>query len=254
MLLRCFELIDGRTDRTPVNLPSGQQLFIADLPEGAVREAVVNGYMHREYRVSEAVQVEHSSTRLAVTSPGDFMPGISADNLLIVSPRSRNPALAAAMRRLGLAEDAGVGIDRMYAEMARVGHGPPSFTSDRHRVAVTLLGGAPNTAVTRFVSSLPTEWRANPDPLMVMLALLGQRTVTAARLATVLQKAEDEVEVILQHLSGHNGFIERTRASVTHRAGVYRLRGDVVAALGMAVTYRRRGADDIDPQGHRHRA
>jgi hypothetical protein len=89
--------------------------------------------------------------------------------------------------------------------MARVGHGPPTFSSDRHRVTVTLLGGAPNTAVTRFDSSLPTEWRANPDPLMVMLALLGQRTVTAARLATVLQKVEDEVEVILQHLSGHNG-------------------------------------------------
>ena len=201
-----------------MNLPSGQQLFIADLPEGAVREAVVNGYMHREYRVSEAVQVEHSSTRLAMASPGDFMPGISADNLLIVSPRSRNPALAAAMRRLGLAEDAGVGIDRMYAEMARVGHGPPSFTSDRHRVTVTLLGGAPNTAVTRFVSSLPTEWRANPDPLMVMLALLGQRTVTAARLATVLQKAEDEVG---SHPAAPERaqWVHRTDASLGHPSG-----------------------------------
>lgn len=246
VLLRCFELIENRTARTPINLPSGQQLFIADLPEAAVREAVVNACMHRDYRSTAAIQVEHSSTRLAVTSPGDFVPGVTAENLLTVSPRSRNASLAAAMRRLGLAEDAGVGVDRMYAEMARVGHRPPAFASDQFYVTATLLGGAPNSAVTRFVNTLPEQWRTNPDPLLVMLTLLSQRTVTAAALAPVLQKGEAEVEVTLQLLAGSEGFIERTRGSATHRVGVYRLRAAAVAALGSAVIYRRRGEDDTD--------
>jgi len=36
-----FDLIDARLDRTSVNLPGGQQLQLADLPEAAVREAIV---------------------------------------------------------------------------------------------------------------------------------------------------------------------------------------------------------------------
>lgn len=245
-LLRCLELIDTRTDRTPVNVRSGQQLFIADLPEAAVREAVVNACMHRDYRSPAAVQVEHSPTRIAVTSPGDFMLGLTAENLLTANPRSRNPALAAAMRRLGLAEDAGVGVDRMYVEMARFGHSPPTFASDRYGVTTTLLGGAPSTTVTRFVVAWPDSWRSNPDPLLVMLALLAHRTVTAAALAPALQKPDAEVELILRQLAAPDGFIERTRGSATHRTGVYRLRADAVAALGTAVLYRRRVEDDTD--------
>ena len=246
VVLRCLELIDSRTDRTPINVASGQQLFIADLPEAAVREAVVNACMHRDYHAGAPVQVEHSPTRIAVTSPGDFVPGVTAENLLTVNSRSRNAALTALMRRLGLAEDAGVGVDRMYAEMVGVGHHPPTFSSSRDYVTATLLGGAPNTSVTRFVTTLPEQWRTNPDPLLVLLTLLGQRTVTAAAIAPLLQKGLDESEVILQLLAGSDGFIERTRGSATHRLGVYRLRAEAIATLGTAVAYRRRGEDDTD--------
>lgn len=246
VLLRCLELIDNRTDRTPINLPTGQQLFIADLPDIAVREAVVNAFVHRDYQASGPVQVEHSPTRLAVTSPGGFVLGVTPQNVLTVSSRSRNLSLSTAVRHLGLAEAAGIGIDRMYAEMARVGHQPPRFESDRFRVTVTLDGGAPDSAVTRFVSTLADQWRTNPDALLVMLTLLTHRTVTAAGMAQTLQKDEPEVEVVLQHLAASGGFIERTRGSATHRAGVYRLRGAAIAGLGPAVTYRRRVEDDTD--------
>lgn len=245
-LLRCLELIDNRADRTPISLPNGQQLFIADLPEVAVREAVVNAFMHRDYQASGPVQVEHATTRLAVTSPGAFVLGVTPENVLTVSSRSRNVSLSTVIRHLGLAETAGVGVDRMYAEMARVGHQPPRFESDRFRVTVILDGGAPNSAVTRFANTLPDQWRTNPDALLVMLTLLNHRTVTAAGMAPLLQKDDPEVEVVLRQLAGVDGFVERTRGSATHRAGVYRLRGGAVAALGAAVTYRRRVEDDTD--------
>lgn len=246
-ILRCFELIDTRMDRTPVNLPSGQQLFIADLPDLAVREAIINAFMHRDYQAGGLVQIEHSTTRLAVTSPGGFVLGVNPANILTVTSRSRNPSLSNAIRHLGLAEAAGVGVDRMYAEMAKVGHEPPSFESDNFRVTVTLNGGAPNTAVTRFVGTLPPERRSDPDTLLVMLALLRKRTVTAKEMAPTLQKEPAEVEIILQHLAGPDiGFIERTRESANLRVGVYRLLDHAIADLGTAVTYRRRVGDDID--------
>lgn len=79
-----------------------------------------------------------------------------------------------------------------------------------------------------------------------MLTLLSQRTLTAAVMAPVLQKGEDEIEVKLPLLASSDGFIERTRGSATHRVGVHRLRAAAVGALGTAVIYRRRGEDDTD--------
>ena len=230
-----------------MNLPTGQQLFIADLPDLAVREAVVNAFVHRDYQAAGAVQIEHSSTRLAVTSPGSFVLGVSPENILTISSRPRNPALAGVIRQLGLAETAGVGVDRMYAEMVKVGHRPPVFAGDRYRVTVTLNGGAPNTAVARFAATLPEDRRSDPDTLLVMLALLGKRTVTAAELASTLQKDDDEVDGILLELSTPSvGFIERTRESAHSRAGTYRLRDNAIAQLGATVSYRRRVSDDTD--------
>lgn len=244
---RVLELVEARTDRTPIHLPNGQQLFVADLPDIAVREAVVNAVMHREYRVAAPVQIEHSDTRLAVTSPGDFVLGVTPQNILTTSSRTRNPSLANAVRALGLAEAAGVGVDRMYAAMTAVGHRPPVFSTDGVRVTATLHGGAPNAQLTRFVASMPADRREDPDTLLVLITLLQSRTVTAARLGPLLQKDADEVETTLRHLAADDpGLLERTRGSATHRTGTYRLRGPVVAALGPAVTYHQRAGDETD--------
>lgn len=49
---RVLELIAARIDRTPISLPSGQQVHLADLPEGPVREALANAVAHRRLAVA----------------------------------------------------------------------------------------------------------------------------------------------------------------------------------------------------------
>jgi ATP-dependent DNA helicase RecG len=203
--------------------------------------------MHSDYRRPDAVHVEHTATRLVVTSPGPFVTGVTVNNVLTTSPRSRNPLLAGAIRMLGLAETAGAGVDRMYAEMARLGHQPPTFTADADHVRVTLLGGAPNTFVARFVSTLPVEESEDADTMLTLLTLLGRRTVTATVMAPLLQKPEPEAQAVLDRLSSEAvRLLERTRESAQRRQPVYRLREHAVAALGPAVTYRRRTIDEYD--------
>jgi len=244
---RTFDLIEARLDRTPVNLPGGQQLQLADLPEAAVREAVINAVMHRDYRRLGAVQVEHTATRLVVTSPGPFVSGVTVNNVLTTSSRSRNPLLSGAVRTLGLAETAGTGVDRMYAEMARIGHQPPSFIADLGQVRVTLLGGAPNTYVARFVATLPRDEAEDADTMLTLLTLLTRRTLTLELMAPFLQKPEAEVLAVLDRLASEPvGLLERTRESTRRARPVYRLREHVVAALGPALAYRRRTADEYD--------
>ena len=247
VILRVLEMVDLRTERTPILLTTGQQLFIADLPDVAVREAVVNAFMHRDYQASGTIQVEHADTRLGVTSPGDFVVGVTPANVLTVSSLTRNPVLADTIRSLALAEEAGVGVDRMYAAMTEVGHRPPVFETDGARVTVSLHGGAPNTWVTRYVATLPVERQRDPDTLLVLMALLKSRTVAAEGVAPVLQKDVDEVETVLRRLTAPDiAMVEQTRNTMSHRRGTFRLRGEVIAALGPAVAYRIRARDDTD--------
>ncbi|MDF1488082.1 ATP-binding protein [Tessaracoccus caeni] len=245
---RVFNLIDVRLERTPVTIGKGQQLHVADLPEAAVREAVVNALMHRDYFSHEPVAVEHAVTQLRATSPGGFPPGVSIHNVLTTSSRTRNANLAGAMRMLGLAETAGSGVDKMYAEMTRIGHEPPRYAADTSRVQVTLLGGSPNTLLTRFTATLPTEESTDADTMLVLLTLLTHRTVDAAELTPVLQKPEiEETQSVLARLSGERlHLLEPTRESARRAHPRYRLREEALTALGSAVTYRRRTTDQID--------
>ena len=246
-LRRVFDMIDGRLDRTSVNLPGGQQLQVADLPFAAVREAVVNAVMHRDYRIPDRTVVDHAPTRLAVTSPGAFVTGVTAQNILTTSSRTRNPQLAIAIRTVGLAETAGTGVDRMYAEMARLGHQPPSFDSDQSSVRVTLLGGAPNSHLARFVATLPQHDADDADTMIVLLTLLTRAKVTAGGIAKLLQRSVDETQSVLDRLSVPPvELVERTRQSIRWTHPEYRLREHAVSALGAVLTYRRRTADESD--------
>lgn len=244
---RAFNLISARLDRTPVNLPGGQQLQVADLPEAAVREAVVNAVMHRDHRRLGAVFIDHTATRLSVTSPGPFVTGVTVDNILTTSSRSRNPLLSTAIRTLGLAETAGTGVDRMYAEMARLGHQVPRFEADVDQVRVTLLGGAPNAYLTRFAATLPPDESEDADTMLVLLSLLTQRTVAAPSMSPLLQKPESEAASVLDRLSTEPvALLERTRQTAHRSTPVYRLREHAIAALGPALAYRRRTQDEYD--------
>lgn len=244
---RVFELISARLDSTSVNVGPLVQVQVADLPESAVREAVVNAVMHRDYRDTARVIVEHTATRLAVTSPGPFVSGVTTSNLLTTASRSRNPRLAEAIRKLGLAETAGTGVDRMYAAMARLGHQPPQFESDGATVRVVLSGGAPNQYVARFVATLPAESAEDADTMLILLSLLQARTVTAVRLSPALQKSAAEVQSVLDRLaSPPYELVEPTRESARRAQPTYRLRESPLAALGPAVAYRRRTIDSAD--------
>jgi ATP-dependent DNA helicase RecG len=246
-LVRTLELISARLDTTPVNLPGGQQVQLADLPEPAIREAVANAVIHRDYQMSGSVRVDHAPTRLTVASPGPLVQGVTLSNILTTSSRPRNARLAAAVRTLGLAEEAGVGVDRMYREMVRVGHVPPMFEETADQVQVTLIGGAPNTHLTRFVATLPQAEADDADAMLILYTLLTKRVVSASQLAPLLQKGLEEVEFVLRRLATEpSPMLEPTRETARRHHPNYRLREHVITALGPAVTYRRRTTDEYD--------
>lgn len=90
------------------------RIAIPNIDKRAFREALVNAFCHRDYSVLGRVRVQIENEGLTITNPGGFIEGITIDNLLYAEPQGRNPVLANALKRIGLAERTGRGIDRIF--------------------------------------------------------------------------------------------------------------------------------------------
>ncbi len=64
---------------------------------------------------------------LVISNPGGLVRGVSIANLLTAPPRSRNRVLADALKRIGLAERTGRGIDRIFEGLLEAGRPAPSY-------------------------------------------------------------------------------------------------------------------------------
>jgi ATP-dependent DNA helicase RecG len=244
---RAMALIQARRNVTPLNLPDGQQIQIEDFPTLAAREALANAVIHRDYHLHASVNVIHSPEFLVVTSPGPLVSGVTPDNILTHPSKPRNPCLMNAARVLGLAEEIGRGVDRMYREMISSGRDIPQIESFHDHVRVSLVGGRANTQIARFVAQLPEQERDDTDAMLTLFRLCSVRTVSANDIAPLLQKNPAEAEVALRRLASDAiGILEPTRQSARRAHPTYRLRGDVLKALGPAVPYQRRTVDEID--------
>jgi len=84
-------------------------------PELAVRELVANALIHQDFFVTGAGPVvELFADRFEVTNTGE--PLVAADRLVDAPPRSRSEALASLMRRMGICEERGSGVDKVVSQ------------------------------------------------------------------------------------------------------------------------------------------
>ena len=85
-------------------------------PELAVRELVANAMIHQDFSISgTGPMIEIFADRMEITNPGE--PLIAPERFLDLPPRSRNERLAALMRRFGICEERGSGIDKVVFEV-----------------------------------------------------------------------------------------------------------------------------------------
>lgn len=245
--VRTMELIGARQSLTPVTLPNGQQIHIENFPSLAVREAISNALTHRDYHLTAPISIEHAPEVFIATSPGPLVAGVTPSNILTVPSRPRNRILARAARTLGLAEETGRGVDRMYREMIRSGRPIPNISSDYDAVRVVLVGDAPDTNIARFVAGLPEQERDDTDTMLILFRLCTARTITPVQAAPLLQKTLAETQAVLLRLSSDPiGLLERTRQSMQRTNASYRLRGGPLKSLGSAVAYNRPSTTETD--------
>ncbi len=187
---------------TTAVLPSGfAEQRVSQVPRRAVREAILNGLIHRDWNTIEQTSVLWivADATLIVRSPGGFTGGISTENLLSAR-HSRYPALADLFRALKLVDKQGVGIDRMYTSMITLGHRPPYIIEDRGPAVIcTLAGGAPVAPVVELVAAIqPAPRRSDVRIAVVLHELLYKPFVTLNDVQRILQADETSARTALR--------------------------------------------------------
>ena len=169
----------------------------------AFREGFVNALVHRDYFRTGAVQVQLQNNSMVISSPGGFPEGVSQDNILTVAPTPRNRILAEAVKRIGLAERTGRGVDKIYRAMLRSGHEMPDYSDSNATSVVLRLNSA--ELDEQFIRMLVTEEQnmnqmMPVDALIVLSSLKSERRMSLADLARRIQKREIDARNIVEWL------------------------------------------------------
>lgn len=130
------------------------RISIPDFNKRAFREALVNAFSHRDYSKMGRVRIAINDDGITIANPGGFIEGVSIKNLLTAEPHGRNPQLADALKRIGLAEKTGRGIDRIYEGSLLYGNPLPDYSNSTPvTVSLFIPRSKPDPQIAKLVSS-----------------------------------------------------------------------------------------------------
>lgn len=86
-----------------------------DYPEEAIREALLNAIVHRDYGFSGSIIINMNDKEIEFISIGGLIPGLMPDDIRSGISQPRNKNLAEIFHRLHLIESYGTGIRKIYS-------------------------------------------------------------------------------------------------------------------------------------------
>lgn len=100
-------------NKTQATFSGLNRLDKKDYPEAAIREALLNSIVHRDYSFSGSNLINIYENRMEFVSLGGLVPGLELESIFLGVSQSRNPNLAAVFYRMTLIESYGTGIGKI---------------------------------------------------------------------------------------------------------------------------------------------
>lgn len=120
--------------KTIIDPDTGKRIDRTEYPMKAVREAILNALIHRDYSIHTEgmpIQLLLFEDRFEVRNPGGLYGRLRIDQLGKVQPDTRNPVLAVAMEELDETENRYTGIPTIRSELKQSNLPEPEFTEER---------------------------------------------------------------------------------------------------------------------------
>ncbi|MCY4470285.1 MAG: putative DNA binding domain-containing protein [Thiotrichales bacterium] len=187
---QCEALLEAHTGLTTVPVDGFRDLEVPDVGRWTAREAILNAVCHRDWFVNQSVLVSLHPDRLEIESPGGFVGGVNAENVMRHPPVRRNPLLANVLQTIGLVNRAGLGVDRLHEESLRAGKRPPRYEADSAYVRLIL----PTRTDPAFAAFVAGERESGAelalDDLLLLEALTRNPDIDRWTAAACLRIAE----------------------------------------------------------------
>ena len=206
-----------------------------------------DAFGHRDYSVLGGVRLLIDDEGFSITNPGGFVEGITVKNLLTAEPGGRNPCLMDALKRVGLAERTGRGVDRIYQGSLAYGRPLPDYSeSNARQVRLFIARSEPDESFVRLIveERERTGRQMSLQALLVLDCLKRLRRASATALEGEIDLQPSRLRQTLEQLT-EAGLVE---ASGQGRARTYMLGSRVYGAARKSMEYVRQ--TDIDRLRH----
>lgn len=179
------------------------------IPREVLREALANALAHRSYEATgTAVRVDLRDDSVTIISPGGLPEPVTIDNIR-ETQAARNHQVITVLRRLGLAEDAGMGVDIMIDRMQQELLDPPKFTDTGKSVEVVLPIRSPVTPEERaWIREVESRGLTEPTDRIVLVHAARGVELTNTRVRELLNVDHLKARETLQRLKDQS-FLEQ---------------------------------------------
>ncbi len=184
-----------------------------DYPEVAVREALLNSLVHRDYSFRASTLISIYGDRIEFVSIGGLLPGLELDDLMMGVSICRNPHLANVFYRLQLIEAYGTGMKKIMGAYADAPV-QPKITTTNNAFKIIL----PNVNVVPKVAETPNEIEkaavpaSEPNEEKVLQFLKEHAMITRKETQALLEVSQSTAGRILKAMVD-NGQIKQLGGS-----------------------------------------
>ncbi|PKP57961.1 MAG: hypothetical protein CVT89_03635 [Candidatus Altiarchaeales archaeon HGW-Altiarchaeales-2] len=174
-----FELIDKTEKFFLENMKTAawakgfRTVHKTEYPIEALKEAVINALVHRDYYERENILIRMFDDRVEIISPGELLRPLTIKDLekLNYKPKSRNKTLVDVLMRSELMDKRGTGILRIKSAMQGWGLSPPAFNEDSGYFVIKFTGPYQGTII-----KIPEELNERQKKTIEYLKINGKIT------------------------------------------------------------------------------
>ena len=169
--------------RTIIDPETGKRCDRTDYPMNAVREAILNALVHRDYSIHTEgmpIQLTIYSDRLEITNPGGLYGRLTLDTLGKVQPDTRNPVIAIALEVMDITENRYSGIPTIRRELKEYGLPDAQFRNERGEFSVCFYLPTENSVTGNDDNKNVIAFCRTPRTRKEIAEYLGLRSVTYA--------------------------------------------------------------------------
>lgn len=155
------------------------------IPLGILREVIINALVHSDYSQRGApIRVVFLDDRIEVESMGILLPGLTVEDIKQGVSRIRNPVIARVFKELGLIEQWGTGVRRIFAEAKELNLPEPKIEEMALRLRFTVYLAVSHQIQTGETEQVEAQVEAQVD--LRILQACAETPLSSAEIAAAL--------------------------------------------------------------------